>query len=151
MVFFKHDRCPMYQQIIFSCIRNKNLILNRTDLWPMKIIVTSHFTSADFGSFRGRGFRTEGQSGLFCFWLQQSGLFCSCLQRCRTCLALKETLLASGLGYVTIRNGSVRVYLQVGNQKRCDASNPAETAREDHHILGIGDRWLSLWDQRRRR
>ena len=54
----------------------------------MKIFVTSYFTSADFGLFGGRGFRTEGQSGLFFFGLQ----------RCWKCFVVENPLVASGLG-----------------------------------------------------
>ena len=71
-----HDRCPMYPQIIFICIRNKKLKLNTDEFEPMKHF---HFYALRFDSLQGAGLTTGRSIGTISFF---------CLQRYRKCFAL---------------------------------------------------------------
>ena len=66
----------MYPQIIFICIRNKKVKLNTDDFEPMKHF---HIITLSFDSFKGRGLRPEGLSGLFIpltLFTKMSEMFC---------------------------------------------------------------------------
>ena len=64
----------MYAQIIFICIRNKKVKLNTDDFEPMKYF---HVFRPSFDSFKGRGLRPEGLSGLFLLLFTKiSEVFC---------------------------------------------------------------------------